>query len=143
MYVAAAAASQNGVGTHLLVAPLLQPNQCEQVHLIQWNPIDSGTVATAIVTPCERTLRGTRGMRIPLGVQILSLSCSFWENLAKSYVGAPWRVGAPPPGNPGSATGDKYQGVTNNFGRYYGTCMGVLQNVYRGVQPINVQVGNG
>ena len=77
-------------------------------------------------------------MRIPLGVQILSLSCSFWENLAKSYVGAPWRVGAPPPGNPGSATGEKYQGVTNNFGRYYGTCMGVLQDVYRGVQPINV-----
>ena len=30
----------------------------------------------------------------PLGVQILSISCSFWENLAKSYVGAPpesWR----------------------------------------------------
>ena len=29
-----------------------------------------------------------------LGVQILSISCSFWENLAKSYVGAPpgsWR----------------------------------------------------
>ena len=23
------------------------------------------------------------------GVQILSISCSFWENLAKSYVGAP------------------------------------------------------
>ena len=35
-------------------------------------------------------------MRAPLppGVQILSISCSFWENLAKSYVGAPpksWR----------------------------------------------------
>ena len=32
--------------------------------------------------------------RIPVGVQILSISCSFWENLAKSYVGAPpegWR----------------------------------------------------
>ena len=38
-------------------------------------------------------LRGARGMRTPL-VQILSISCSFWENLAKSYVGAPlgsWR----------------------------------------------------
>ena len=23
------------------------------------------------------------------GVQILSISCNFWENLAKSYVGAP------------------------------------------------------
>ena len=32
--------------------------------------------------------------RPPLGVQILSISCSFWEILAKSYVGAPpgsWR----------------------------------------------------
>ena len=31
---------------------------------------------------------------IPQEVQILSISCSFWENLAKSYVGAPlesWR----------------------------------------------------
>ena len=30
----------------------------------------------------------------PSGVQILSIPCSFWENLAKSYVGAPlgsWR----------------------------------------------------
>ena len=30
----------------------------------------------------------------PRRVQILSFSCSFWENLAKSYVGAPlesWR----------------------------------------------------
>ena len=39
------------------------------------------------------------------GVQILSISCSFWENLAKSYVGAPPGELAPPPrGNPGSAT---------------------------------------
>ena len=33
-------------------------------------------------------------MRAPPGVQILSILCSFWENLAKSYVGAPlesWR----------------------------------------------------
>ena len=37
--------------------------------------------------------------RPPLEVQILSISCSFWENLAKSYVGAPpWRVGAPSSG---------------------------------------------
>ena len=33
------------------------------------------------------------------GVQILSISCSFWENLPKSYVGAlSWRVGAPSSG---------------------------------------------
>ena len=59
MYVAtaAAAAAQNGVGTHLLVAPLLQLHQCEQVHLIQWNPIDSGTVAVAVAAPSERTFK--------------------------------------------------------------------------------------
>ena len=39
------------------------------------------------------------------GVQILSISCSFWKNLAKSYVGAPPGELAPPPrGNHGSAT---------------------------------------
>ena len=38
-------------------------------------------------------LRGARGTRAPMGVQILSISCSFWEILAKSY------VGAPPPGS--------------------------------------------
>ena len=44
--------------------------------------------------------------RPPPGVQILSISYSFWENLAKSYVGAPPGELAPPPrGNPGSATG--------------------------------------
>ena len=42
-------------------------------------------------------------------VQILSISCSFWENLAKSYVGAtppppPGELASPPQGNPGSAT---------------------------------------
>ena len=43
----------------------------------------------------------------PLGVQILSISCSFGENWAKSYVGAPHPPGLvrPPRGNPGSATG--------------------------------------
>ena len=34
-------------------------------------------------------LRGVRGMRAPLGVRILSISCIFGENLAKLYVGAP------------------------------------------------------
>ena len=32
------------------------------------------------------------------GVQILSISCTFWENLTKLYVGAPWKVGAPTSG---------------------------------------------
>ena len=47
-------------------------------------------------------LRGVR--EGPLGVQILSISCSFWEILANSYVGAPWGVGYPPRRNPGSTT---------------------------------------
>ena len=51
-------------------------------------------------------LRGGAGdARPPLGVQILSISCSFWENLTNLYVGAPPGELAPPPrGNPGSAT---------------------------------------
>ena len=45
--------------------------------------------------------------RAPPGVQILSISCSFWENLAKLCVGAPPGELAPPPrGNPGSATAE-------------------------------------
>ena len=42
-------------------------------------------------------LRG--GLRDAPGVQILSISCIFWENLVKSYVAAPpSRVGAPTSG---------------------------------------------
>ena len=57
-------------------------------------------------------IRGARGAHPPPppppGAQILSISCSFRENLAKSYVGAPpppgsWRP--PPRDNPGSAAG--------------------------------------
>ena len=49
---------------------------------------------------------GVRDARPPLGVQILSISCSFRENLACSR--PPWRVHAPPRENPGSATGSGY-----------------------------------
>ena len=48
---------------------------------------------------------GRRGRAPPLGVQILSISCSFWEILAKSYVAPPGELAPPPRGNPGSATG--------------------------------------
>ena len=54
-------------------------------------------------------LREARGMSVPLGVQILSISCSLWENLATSYVGRPAPFGglAPPSLEiPGSATVD-------------------------------------
>ena len=60
------------------------------------------------LVPCRKIpvadLRGARGTRAPPGVQILSISCSFWEILAKSYVGAPPGSWRPPRGNPGSAT---------------------------------------
>ena len=42
---------------------------------------------------------------VPPRVQILSISCRFWENLAKSYVGTPGGLVPPPRGNPGSASG--------------------------------------
>ena len=42
-------------------------------------------------------LRGVQGMRTPR-VQILLISCSFWEILAKSYVGTPQGVGTPSSG---------------------------------------------
>ena len=29
---------------------------CEWLHLLQWNPIDNGTVAATVAAPCERTL---------------------------------------------------------------------------------------
>ena len=52
-------------------------------------------------------LRGERGTHAspPPRVQILSISFSFGEILAKSYVGAPGGLASPPQGNPGSATG--------------------------------------
>ena len=43
-------------------------------------------------------------------VQILSISCSFWEIFAKWYVGAPSGGLVPPPrGNPGSTTARIYK----------------------------------
>ena len=47
----------------------------------------------------------TRDVRPPWGSKILSISCSFWENLANLYVDAPPGELVPPPqGNPGPAT---------------------------------------
>ena len=45
---------------------------------------------------------GARDVRPP--VQILSISCSFWGILAKSYIGAPGGLAPSPRRNPGSAT---------------------------------------
>ena len=56
-------------------------------------------------TPFIGRSRGVRGTHPPLGIQILSISHSFRENLAKLYVGAPPGELAPLPwGNPGSTT---------------------------------------
>ena len=46
----------------------------------------------------RRMQGGVGDARAPFGVQILSILCSFYENLLKSYVGKPWRVGAPTSG---------------------------------------------
>ena len=48
-------------------------------------------------------LGGWPGARPPLQPKIFSISCSFSQNLAKSYVGAPGELAPPPMGNPGSA----------------------------------------
>ena len=48
-----------------------------------------------------------------LGVQILSISCSFRENLAKSYVGTPWRILDPP------LNGDNYLWGCQNMVHQY------------------------
>ena len=49
--------------------------------------------------------RGNKGCALPREVQVLSISCSFGDNLAKLYVGIPPGGLVPPPrGNPGSVT---------------------------------------
>ena len=54
---------------------------------------------------CSGGSKGGREGCAPQVAQILSISCSFWENMAKSYVGVPPGELAPPPrGNPLSTT---------------------------------------
>ena len=63
-------------------------------------------VISHLLTPYSGGFRGAWGARDPPpppGTQILSISCSFRENLAKSYVGPPGKLARPPWGNPGSA----------------------------------------
>ena len=61
-----------------------------QTKLLEGNVFRSICLSIAVADLHSKILDA----RSPLGVQILSISCSFWENLAKSYVGAPlesWR----------------------------------------------------
>ena len=62
---------------------------------------------------------GTPGA--PLRPKIFSISCSFSENLAKSYVSAPAGLAPPPTGNPGSAPGKKNNSLhlTKNFCTFF------------------------
>ena len=48
--------------------------------------------------------KGAQGMRTLLGVQILSLSCSFWKFWQNHMLAPPWELVPPPGRNPGSAT---------------------------------------
>ena len=57
--------------------------------------------ALVINDMCQWRIQGGAPPQRP---KIFSISYSFWENLTKSYVGAPPRGSAPPPtGNPVSA----------------------------------------
>ena len=71
--------------------------------------------------------------------KFLSISCSFWEILAKSYVGAPLPTGelAPPPrGNPGSTTD------LSRFGRILVFGMGHQSLVFHPVELSILESGS-
>ena len=56
--------------------------------------MDTSTAKFCIRCVISGGSKGARGTRAILGAQTLSISCGLWENLAKSYVGAPlgsWR----------------------------------------------------
>ena len=84
-----------------------------------WNAVLLGIIIISLMIfifellmkKCKRTLLDQWWIYIvnfgcvpPLGSKFFQFHAVFWENLAKSYVGTPWRVGAPTSGNPGSAT---------------------------------------
>ena len=64
-----------------------------------FSPWFHGDISGSVKRSTVADLRGAQGTRPPPpGVQILSISCSFWENSTNSYVGAPLGVGAPSSG---------------------------------------------
>ena len=76
--------------------------QCSQKNC-GWHPHLSATLENPqLLFNCSG---GSKGVPpAPPQPKIFSISCSFLENLAKSSIRPPpWRVGAPPTGNPGSA----------------------------------------
>ena len=73
-------------------------------------PLDPLMTTEGSDSGCSGGSKGGMRDAHPPRVQILSISCSFWENLAKSYVGAPssgkswirhWAVLSAPPVSPG------------------------------------------
>ena len=82
----------------------VEANLSRYIKLIQTNGTTGDLTVEMYITLAD--LRGARGTFPPFGAQILSISCSFWEILAKWDVSAPPTRGLVPPprGNPGSVT---------------------------------------
>ena len=72
--------------------------------------------------------KGTQGMHAPLGIQILSISCSFlgkfWQNL---MLAPPIRLVPPPRGNPGSAIALNHPWIRHCIGGSKGISMDVCK----------------
>ena len=64
----------------------------------------------------------------PIWPKIFSISCSFSENLTKSYVGTPRGWAPPPTGNPGSAPADHFTTLWDYLNK--GTHVNVTENEY-------------
>ena len=99
------------IWSHNYLAMFLRDNSFVWQHYL-WILFADACLFSKIIDFCKETLSvadlrgGVRDARPPLCVQILSISCSFWENLAKLRVHAPPLEGSRPPpwGNPRSVT---------------------------------------
>ena len=95
--------------TDLCVDPPLTPGIHTYFHISRKisSPQGAASYVSCVYLAVADLRGGVRDARPPLCVQILSISCSFWENLAKLRVHAPPLEGSRPPppwGNPGSVT---------------------------------------
>ena len=87
---------------NIVTGPAVSSGRVKKLGRRAWNK--SPTMEPYVVADLHSKILDARPLPPP-GAQILSISCSFWEFLAKSYVGAPRELEPPPRGNPGSATG--------------------------------------